>query len=384
LNSYDLGFEIGIALFPRMPVDAIRFFRYNDVMKRIFFWSLILAIISESVCLAQNSAGYGDGLFARISTGRGDIVVKLEDKLAPLTVCNFVALAEGTMDSAKGKKFYDGLTFHRVISVTNGDDQDFMIQGGDPAGNGTGGPGYQFPDEFVPSLVHSGPGILSMANSGPGTNGSQFFITLAATPWLDGRHTVFGHVVEGQDVVNKIRQGDRIQSVTIIRNGSAQGYQADQATFNRLLAESRSKAAAAAQSKREADLATIKRKWPKAKVTNSGIHYIVTKEGKGGFLNLFPQQKPKQGQTVSVNYRGMFLTGDVFDASEVHGGPIELSVGAGEVIPGWDETLLDMRVGEKRTVILPPETAYGERGTGGGMIPPNTWLVFEMELVGIK
>jgi peptidylprolyl isomerase len=341
-------------------------------------------MVTENVCSAQDNAKYGDGLFARFSTTRGDIVVKLEDKLTPLTVCNFVALAEGKMDAAKGKKFYDGLTFHRVISKTNGDDQDFMIQGGDPAGNGTGGPGYQFPDEFVPSLVHSGPGILSMANSGPGTNGSQFFITLVPTPWLDGRHTVFGHVVEGQGVVGSIRQNDRIQSVTIIRNGSAQGYTADQATFERLLAETRSKALSAAQSKRDADLVIVQQKWPKAKVTASGIHYIVTKQGKGGFLNLVPGKKPKDGQTISVHYRGTFLTGDVFDASEVRGRPIEFAVGRGQVIPGWDEMLLDMRVGEKRTVILPPEAAYGERGAGDGAIPPNTWLVFEMELVSAK
>jgi peptidylprolyl isomerase len=344
-------------------------------MKRGIFWSLILTIITVNACSAQDSAKYGEGLFARIATGRGDIVVKLEDKLTPLTVCNFVGLAEGNLDAAKGKKFYDGLTFHRVISKTNGDSEDFMIQGGDPLGNGTGGPGYQFPDEIVPSLVHSGPGILSMANAGPGTNGSQFFITLVATPWLDGRHTVFGHVVEGQDVVGKIRQGDRIQSVTIIRNGSgARKYVADQAAFNRLLAESKAKAVAAKEAKRETDLAVVRQKWPAATVTASGIHYIITEEGRGA--------KPKQGETVSVHYRGMFLSGDVFDASEVHGGPIELPVGEGRVISGWDEMLLDMRAGEKRTVILPPETAYGERGAGNGAIPPNTWLVFEMELAG--
>jgi peptidylprolyl isomerase len=301
----------------------------------------------------------------------------LEDKLTPLTVCNFVALAEGNMDSAKGKKFYDGLTFHRVISKTNGDSEDFMIQGGDPLGNGTGGPGYQFPDEIVPSLVHSGPGILSMANAGPGTNGSQFFITLVATPWLDGRHTVFGHVVEGQDVVGKIRQGDRIQSVTVIRNGAdARKYVADQSAFDRLLAASKSKTAAETEAKRKADLAVVQQKWPAATVTASGVHYVVTEAGTGS--------KPKQGQSVSVNYRGMFLSGDVFDASEVHGGPIVLPVGEGRVISGWDEMLLDMRVGEKRTAVLPPETAYGERGAGNGAIPPNTWLVFEMELVGIQ
>jgi peptidylprolyl isomerase len=348
-------------------------------MKRLIFWSFIMAIIIESGCSSQDNAKYGDGLFARFSTDRGDVVVKLEDKLTPLTVCNFVALAEGKMDNAQGKKFYDGLVFHRVISKNNGDDQDFMVQGGDPAGNGTGGPGYQFPDEFVPSLTHSGPGILSMANAGPGTNGSQFFITLVPTPWLDGRHTVFGHVVEGQDVVGKILQGDSIQSVTIIRNGSTEGYTADQATFDKLLAESRSKAAAANQAKRDADIAFIEQNWPDAQVSESGIRYIVTQPP-----NSAQGAKPQPGQTVSVNYRGTFLTGDVFDASDAHGGPFEFPVGRGQVIPGWDEMILDMRTGEKRTIILPPESAYGERGAGNGAIPPNTWLVFDVELAGIK
>jgi peptidylprolyl isomerase len=178
----------------------------------------------------------GDGLFALIKTNRGDIVVRLEYQRAPLTVCNFVALAEGAMDAAKGKHFYDGLNFHRVISKGNGDAQDFMIQGGCPLGTGTGGPGYRFPDEIHPELKHNRPGILSMANSGPGTNGSQFFITIVPTPHLDGKHTVFGQVVQGQSTVNKIRQGDKIDRITIIRNGdAANAFKADQEAFNALL-----------------------------------------------------------------------------------------------------------------------------------------------------
>lgn len=180
----------------------------------------------------------GDGIFARISTNRGDIVVRLEYEKAPLTVCNFIALAEGKMDVTEGKRFYDGLTFHRVISRGNGDAQDFMIQGGCPEGTGRGGPGYRFPDEIDPSLRHNRPGVLSMANAGPGTNGSQFFITIVPTPHLDGMHTVFGQVVQGQSVVNNIRQRDRIQSITIIRNGqAANAFIADQENFDRLLAQ---------------------------------------------------------------------------------------------------------------------------------------------------
>ena len=184
-----------------------------------------------------NAQNLGDGLYAQITTNQGDIIVKLEYQRAPLTVCNFVALAEGKMDVTKGKPFYDGLTFHRVISKGNGDPQDFMIQGGCPLGTGTGGPGYKFRDEINPELKHNKPGILSMANAGPGTNGSQFFITIVPTPHLDGKHTVFGQVVQGQSTVNRIRQGDKIEKITIIRNGDgANAFKADQEAFNKLLA----------------------------------------------------------------------------------------------------------------------------------------------------
>ena len=191
---------------------------------------LLFFCMAGTLSAAPADAALGDGLFARISTVKGDIVVRLEYQLTPLTVCNFVALAEGKMKNTEGKPYYDGLVFHRVIA-------DFMIQGGDPTGTGRGGPGYQFKDEIVPVLKHSVPGVLSMANAGPGTNGSQFFITHVATPWLDGKHTVFGRVVEGQKVVNSIRQGDKINTVTIIRNGqAANAFKADQAAFDALRA----------------------------------------------------------------------------------------------------------------------------------------------------
>jgi peptidylprolyl isomerase len=199
---------------------------------------LILSFISFTTGDSISSEGQqqlSDGLYSKFITSKGDILIKLEFERTPLTVANFVSLAEGTKDSNRGKgvRFYDGLTFHRVIP-------NFMIQGGDPLGNGSGGPGYKFPDEIDPTLKHDVPGVLSMANSGPGTNGSQFFITHVKTPWLDGKHTVFGHVVEGQDIVNTIRQGDTIKSISIIRIGSkATAFKADQDSFDALLAKIR-------------------------------------------------------------------------------------------------------------------------------------------------
>ena len=317
-----------------------------------------------------SDATLGDGLFARIATNRGDIVVRLEFEKTPLTVCNFVALAEGTMDAAGGKPFYDGLTFHRVI-------EDFMIQGGDPEGSGRGGPGYRFPDEFDQTLKHDGPGVLSMANAGPGTNGSQFFITHTATNWLDGKHTIFGRVVEGQDVVNAIKQGDTITSIRVIRNGTAaNNFQANQKAFNALLDGHQTAAAGKVQAQREADIASINKKYPGASQTSSGITYVIQKPGSGN--------KPTVGSTVKVNYKGSLLSGQVFDSSDMQGRPIEFPAGTQRVIPGWDETVMDMQLGEKRLVVIPPELAYGERGAGNGVIPPNSFLVFEMELVGIQ
>jgi peptidylprolyl isomerase len=331
---------------------------------------ILFAMAGGTLFAAPTDIALGNGLFARITTNRGDIVLRLEYQKAPLTVCNFVALAEGKMNIAGGKPYYDGLSFHRVIA-------DFMIQGGDPAGNGSGGPGYRFPDEIDPSLKHDGPGVLSMANAGPGTNGSQFFITHTATPWLDGKHTVFGRVAEGQNVVNAIRQGDRIERVTIIRNGpEAAAFKADQTAFDALLRNANTSINAVTNARRNADIARISAKYPNAQISASGIRYIIQKEGKGA--------KPAAGKTARVSYKGSLLDGKVFDSSDIQGGPQEFPVGVRRLIPGMDEALMDMAVGEKRLVIIPPELAYGDKDVGNGLIPANSFLVFEMELLGIK
>ncbi|MDR0323555.1 MAG: peptidylprolyl isomerase [Treponema sp.] len=325
----------------------------------------------------ESGQNLGDGLFARITTNRGDIVVRLEYERAPITVCSFVALAEGKMNAARGRRFYDGLTFHRVISRANGDGQDFMIQGGCPQGNGRGGPGYSFPDEFDPALKHDKPGILSMANAGPGTNGSQFFITIVPTPHLDGRHTVFGQVVQGQNIVNTVRQGDKIEKITIIRNGqAANAFSADQAAFDRLLGQKETEDAARMQAQSHADIDKINSDYPNTQKTVSGIRYIIQKQGSGG--------KPGTGNTVRVHYSGRLLSGSVFDSSILRGTPLEFEAGTGKVIQGWDEMVIDMQAGEKRLVIIPPELAYGNRDVGNGLIPANSFLIFEMELISFR
>ena len=310
-----------------------------------------------------------DGLYAKITTNRGEILLSLEYKKTPLTVANFVGLAEGTKDSHRGRvRYYDGLTFHRVLP-------DFMIQGGCPQGTGTGGPGYTFADEIDSSLKHDRPGILSMANAGPGTNGSQFFITHVPTPWLDGKHTVFGRVTNSQEVIDAIRQGDTIETVEIIRVGTeAEAFQADQAAFEALLAGMAGREEEKIRARQEKQEILIKERWPNAITTPSGLRYVVLQEGSG--------DKPRAGATISAHYIGTLLTGQKFDSSVDRGQPLKFQVGVGRVIPGWDEALLDMKKGEKRTLIVPPQLAYGERGVPGA-IPANATLVFEVDLVDI-
>lgn len=304
-----------------------------------------------------------DGLYAVMHTSKGDITLALEYQKTPMTVANFVGLAEGTLSN--DKPFYNGLKFHRVI-------ENFMIQGGCPLGTGTGGPGYKFGDEFDSSLKHNKPGILSMANSGPGTNGSQFFITHVETPWLDNKHSVFGHVVEGQDVVNKIAQGDTIKRVEILRVGKeAEEFQVTKQSFTAYIVEAenkRKKANEAAFAKVEAEL---KNRYPEAIATKTGLRYVVKKEGdKKAF--------PKMGTRVTVHYQGSLLDGRIFDSSIQRGQPTQFAVG--EVIEGWNEALITMSAGEERTLIIPPELGYGEMGYPG-IIPPNSYLIFDVQLI---
>jgi len=344
---------------------------------------------------AVTDAVKAPGLYAVMQTSMGNIVCKLFYEKVPLTVANFVGLATGgiewkdpqTGDMVK-RPLYDGTKFHRCIP-------DFMIQGGDPLGNGRGGPGYTFTDEFDPTLRHDGPGVLSMANSGPDTNGSQFFITHKATPWLDDKHSIFGRCVMGQEVVNAMAQVPMkgpsspsnpasipvediiLQKVSIVPTGDdAEAFDWEKIWNDReaITAKIKAKQEEAMMSGLEDVCKSLGADMAHVQTTASGLKYIVTQEGTGA--------TPTRGQTISAHYTGVLPTGEKFDSSRDRGSPFQTQIGVGRVIKGWDEAFLDMKVGEKRVLIIPPDLGYGARGAGS-VIPPNATLVFDVELLDV-
>lgn len=308
-----------------------------------------------------------NGIYAKFNTAKGEILVKLTHDLTPGTVGNFVGLAEGQLENSvkpMGTPYYNGLKFHRVIP-------DFMIQGGCPQGTGTGDAGYKFDDEFHPSLKHDRPGVLSMANAGPGTNGSQFFITHIPTNWLDGKHTVFGHVVEGQDVVDSVEGSDALDSIEIIRVGEeAKNWNAIEAF--RTFTGSREKRLADQKKAAEDSLEKLAAGFQK---TASGLRYQIIQKGNG--------KQAEKGKTVSVHYQGALENGEVFDSSYKRKQPIDFKLGAGQVIEGWDEGIALLQVGDKARFVIPAYLGYGSRGAGG-VIPGDATLVFDVELMDVK
>ncbi len=371
-------------------------------MKNIYLVAILLTAVLSS-CKSTQHPELGDGVFADIKTNKGDIILKLEYEKTPVTVANFISLAEGNnpfvSDSLKGKKYFDGIIFHRVI-------KDFMIQGGDPTGTGRGNPGYKFKDEFNDSLTHNKAGILSMANAGPKTNGSQFFITHKETPFLNGRHTVFGEVVEGLAVVDSIANvntskdpmtQDRpiedvvMNSVHIIRNGKeAKKFDAVKIMTD-YFAEEQAELAAIEKIKSEFSTEILTQK-EKAQSLPSGLKILKLKEGAG--------EKPTMGQQVLVNYAGWLSDGTLFDTSEkeiaerfrkfeeinqMHRGDLSPSLmdysPDSRLVAGFKEGLLTMKVGEKVRLFIPSHLGYGSQG--GGPIPPNADLVFDLEITGI-
>ena len=308
-----------------------------------------------------------NGIYAKFNTAKGAILVKLTHDLTPGTVGNFVGLAEGQLENSvkpMGTPYYNGLKFHRVIP-------DFMIQGGCPLGTGTGDAGYKFDDEFHPSLKHDRPGVLSMANAGPGTNGSQFFITHVPTNWLDGKHTVFGHVVEGQDVVDAVEGSDALDSIEIIRVGEeAQNWNAIEAF--RTFTGSREKRLAEQKKAAEEALEKLAAGFQK---TDSGLRYQIIQKGTG--------KQAEKGKMVAVHYQGSLENGEVFDSSYKRKQPIDFKLGAGQVIEGWDEGVALLKVGDKARFVIPSHLGYGSRGAGG-VIPGDATLIFDVELMDVK
>jgi len=373
-------------------------------MRQMNLIALLSAMFVFFSCNSQKKAykDLGDGLFADIETTKGHIVVKLNYKEVPTTVANFVTLAEGKNNFVKveykGKPFYNGTIFHRVIDG-------FMIQGGDPTGTGMGDPGYRFEDEFVPSLRHNKKGILSMANSGPNTNGSQFFITQVPTPHLDGRHTVFGETVKGEEVINAIAKAPRngqdrpnedikIKNITIVANGKdAEKFDAVKVfdSYFKSVAEREKEKEERVKRASAKFLEEIKVQEPQAKVLPSGVKIFTINNGEG--------KQPKQTEFAMVNYAGYLRNGALFDSNIKE---VEESYGkyqamreqqngyqpipfpytpSAQLIPGFKEALLTMKVGDKIRVFIPATLGYGEAGAGD-VIPPNSDLIFDIEITG--
>lgn len=373
-------------------------------MRQMNLIALLSAMFVFFSCNSQKKAykDLGDGLFADIETTKGHIVVKLNYKEVPTTVANFVTLAEGKNNFVKveykGKPFYNGTIFHRVIDG-------FMIQGGDPTGTGMGDPGYRFEDEFVPSLKHNKKGILSMANSGPNTNGSQFFITQVPTPHLDGRHTVFGETVKGEEVIDAIAKAPRngqdrpnedikIKNITIVANGKdAQKFDAVKVfdSYFKSVAEREKEKEERVKRASAKFLEEIKVQEPQAKVLPSGVKIFTINNGEG--------KQPKQTEFAMVNYAGYLRNGALFDSNIKE---VEESYGkyqamreqqngyqpipfpytpSAQLIPGFKEALLTMKVGDKIRVFIPATLGYGEAGAGD-VIPPNSDLIFDIEITG--
>ncbi|MFM1753845.1 MAG: hypothetical protein RLZZ236_784 [Bacteroidota bacterium] len=369
-------------------------------MKKRFL--IALAIIASFYSCKEENNNLPDGLYAKIETNKGEIIVQLDYEKAPITVANFVTLAEGknefvTNENIKNRPFYDGLKFHRVI-------ENFMIQGGDPLGTGSGDAGYKFKDEITDARFDKA-GILAMANSGPATNSSQFFITHLETPWLDGKHTIFGHVVgNGMEAVNKILQDDYMSKVTIIRNGdAAKKFDAVKVFHNYFITEAenqKKQAAIDAENKRvfnekyktviDAKLKSFAALRAKATKTKSGLEFVITQKSGG--------KKPKIGTGIFIHYAGYLENGTLFDSSiesackafgtfdsnrAAQNGyqPIPFQAGKKHgMIPGFIEGIEQLSYGDKAVLFIPSKLGFAEAGAGE-VIPPNANLIFEIELM---
>ena len=336
----------------------------TDFIFRVIMRALL--IIFSLLFSSLSFAALDDGIYALIKTNKGEIIVELAYEKAPLTVINFIALSEGSKKSNKepGIPFYDGITFHRVID-------NFMIQGGDPQGDGRGGPGYQFFDEFS-DLKHDQPGVLSMANSGPNTNGSQFFITHVPTPWLDGKHSVFGLVAEGMSVVNSIKQGDIIESITIERIGDeANQFVADEVSFRDRIVKVKANLEAKNELRQKEFENYVTTSYPEIRKSHLGYFTTIYKSGN--------DKQPNDGQVVSVDVSFKVDNGQILREA---GSPIEFILGSGQIISFIDNNIRDMSIGEGRTIIVTYESIFGEDSSGD--IPQDSILIFELALLSVE
>lgn len=365
--------------------------------------ALLLLIVTAFYSCKDKHSDLPDGIYADIETSKGNIIVELDYKKAPITVANFITLAEGknefvTHPQLKDKPFFNGLKFHRVI-------ENFMIQTGDPLGTGSGDAGYKFKDEIT-DLNFENPGVLAMANNGPATNSSQFFITHVATPWLEGKHTVFGHVVDnGIAVVNQVKQDDHVISVTIIRNGEAAkkfdavkvfgDYFKEESKAlkaqQELAAKNKAEYSAKYKAVIEQKLAFLAETKAKSTKTRTGLQYTITKKGTG--------KKPSAGQQIFIDYAGFLQDATLFDTSMAsvakefgtldearaaakQYNPIPFQAGSKQgMIPGFIEGIEQLSFGDKAVLFIPSHLAYGVTGAGNGVIPPNADIIFEIELL---
>lgn len=356
----------------------------NNKFWIICFFLLIGSILAGLCC---SNTKYPDGLYAELHTNKGLIVMALEYEKTPMTVASFVGLAEGTIKNdalPEGVPFFDGSKFHRVVPG-------HVIQAGAPITEGEGQLGYMFPNEIHSELSHNRAGVLGMANGGPHTNGSQFYITLGDRSYLDGDYTVFGEVVEGMDVVNAIIQDDVIKNIKIVRCGEgAKRFRADTETFQNLMIQVQKWVEEQEKEKKARESATIQNKWPDAVDTDSGLKYVIVKEGKG--------EIPESSSKVRVRYSGEVLNGKKF-FSNAEGIPDDeppaedfvMEMGKSHITPGFDQAVNQMRVGEKRILILSSQLGYGMGGFYAKeveekkrfIISPNSMLIYEVELLKI-
>jgi len=330
---------------------------------------VLLAVISCSSAAAEESQ-LEPGLYAKIITKRGDMLIRLAPELAPMTVTNFVGLAEGTMDTVpeSSDPFYDGLTFHRIVP-------DFVIQGGDPMGDGTGGPGYQFPTETRPELLHDGPGVIAMANSGPNTNGSQFYVTLGATPHLDGGYNVFGRVIDGLDVIGRVAMGDVIERIEIIRSGPKyESYSADSRKLTAMIETKMNERAVADAAARQKSLDEVLTRFATTEAL-AGTDILIDPEsseltGTG--------EPPETGATVSVHLRIELVDGTVLDDTRQAGQPFTFTYRIQPILEGAEIVIGTLRVGDRIRAIIPPELGFGMRGSPPA-VRPGSYLIFDIE-----